>query len=66
MGTGEACPLHFQYNDVLIVIMTIYAYLLVEVTRNISIVSTQYTWWISYIYFEVKHEDRWLNFQNMG
>ena len=49
-----------------IVIVTFYAYLLVEVTRNISLVSTPYMWWISYMCFEVKHEDRWLNFQGMG
>ena len=47
-------------------IMTFYASLLVEVTRNISLVSTPYTWWISYVYFEVKQEDNWLNFQVYG
>ena len=46
--------------------MTFCAYLLVEVIRNISIVSTPYMRWISYMCFEVKQEDRWLNFQGMG
>jgi hypothetical protein len=49
-----------------IVIMTFYAYLLVEVTMNISIVSTPYMWWISYMSFEVKQEDKWLNFPRHG
>ena len=31
--------------------------LLVEVPMNISVVSTPYTWWISYVNFEVKQED---------
>ena len=46
--------------------MTFYAYLLVEVTRNISIVSTPYMWWIRYMYFVVKQENRWINFQGIG
>jgi hypothetical protein len=38
--------------------MTFYAYVLVEVTRNISLVGTPYMWWKSYMCFEVKKEDR--------
>ena len=49
-----------------IVILMFHAFLLVEVTRNIFLVSIAYTWWISYRYFEVNQEDSWLNFQCMG
>ena len=43
-----------------IVIMTFYVFMLVEVTRNTSLGSAPYTWWIDYRYFEVKQEDNWL------
>ena len=46
--------------------MTFNASLMVEVTRNIYLVSTPYTWWISYRHVEKKQEDSWLNFQGMG
>ena len=48
-----------------IVILTSYAYLLVEATRNISIVTTLYMWWIRYMCLVVKQEDRLLNFEGM-
>ena len=47
-------------------IMTFYAYLVVDVTRDVSLVSTPYMWQISYTYFDVKHDDSGLNLQGMG
>jgi hypothetical protein len=41
-----------------IVVLTSYAYLLVEVTKNISIINTPCMWWIRYMYHVVKQEDR--------
>ena len=49
-----------------IVILTSYAYLLVEDTRNISIVTTTCMWWIRYMNLVVKQEDRLLSFKGMG